>query len=145
MRSFLLVGLLAVLPLSGCCKCAGSVPAVLKSPPDDAVRDKVTLRLKADKEIASTACGVTATGLKDIKVTPEKASIKVAGVGRVSIEAKPIGVAKAVVCTAVVTYSMNAITNDKDEITDWKLVSLELREVSTPGVSFTPPSSDWDD
>lgn len=147
MRSFLLVGLLAVLPLSGCCKCDGSVPAVLKSPPDDAVRDKVTLKLKTDKDIATTACGVKATGLTDIKVTPETASIKLAGSGRVRIEGKAAGVAKAVVCTAVVSYMMNAVTNDKDEITDWTLVSLSLREVSTPGVSFTPPSSggDWDD
>ena len=146
MRHILLLGLLGVLPLSGCCRCAGSgVPAMFKSPPDDVVREKVTLKLKTDKETASTACGVSATGLKDVKVTPEGLSPKLAGVGRVRIEGKPIGAAKAVVCTAVVMYSINAVTNDKDEITDWKLVSLDLREVSTPGVSFTPPSSDWDD
>lgn len=148
MRHALLLGLLAVLPLSGCCRCAGSVPPILKSPPEDVVREKVTLKLKTDKDLATTACGVKATGMTDVKVTPEKLSMDVAGAGRVRIEGKAAGAAKAVTCTAVVMYSLKAVTNDKDEITDWTLKSLSLREVSTPGVSFTPPSSgggDWDD
>ena len=148
MRHAMLLGLLAVLPLSGCCRCAGSVPPILKSPPEDVVREKVKLKLKTDKDLATTACGVKATGMTDVKVTPEKLSVDVAGVGRVHIEGKAAGAAKAVACTAVVMYVIKPVTNDKDEITDWTLKSLELREVSTPGVSFTPPSSsggDWDD
>jgi hypothetical protein len=147
MRHVLLLGLLAVLPLSGCCRCAGSVPPILKSPPEDVVREKVTLKLKTDKDLATTACGVKATGMTDVKVTPEKLSMDIGGVGHVRIEGKAAGAAKAVACTAVVMYSLKAVTNDKDEITDWTLTKLDLREVSTPGVSFTPPSSggDWDD
>lgn len=118
---------------------------MLKSPPDDVVREKVTLKLKTDKDIASKACGISATGLGDVKVTPDKLSPKLAGVGRVKIEGKAIGAAKAVTCTGALMYSITAVTNDKDEITDWNLDSLDLREVSTPGVTFTPPSSDWDD
>ena len=143
MRHVVLLGLVGVLPLSGCCRCTDTVSNMFANAPEDAIREKVTLKLKTDKELASTACGVSATGLTDVKVTPD--GTQVGGIGRVRVEGKAIGAAKAVVCTAVVGYTINAVTNDKNEITDWKVISLELREVSTPGVSFTPPSSDWDD
>jgi hypothetical protein len=137
MRHVALLGLLGVLPLSGCCRCTDSISNAFANAPDDAIREKVTLQLKTDKNLASTACGVSATGLKDVKITPE--GTQVGGIGSVRVEGKPIGAAKAVVCVAVVGYVMSAVTNDKNEIVDWKVNSLDLREVSTPGVNFTPP------
>ncbi|MCK6587228.1 MAG: hypothetical protein L6Q76_06550 [Polyangiaceae bacterium] len=146
MRSVLLLGLLGLLPLSGCCRCAGSVPVMFKSPPEDVIREKVALELKTDKHVATTACGVDATGLQDVKVTIGEGDF--GGVGTVKIEGKPIGAAKAVVCTAGVTYVLKAVTNDDGDIIDWKVKSLDVKEVSTPGVKFTPPPPsdlDFDD
>lgn len=59
---------------------------MFKSPPEDVIREKVALELKTDKHVATTACGVDATGLQDVKVTIGEGDF--GGVGTVKIEGK---------------------------------------------------------
>jgi hypothetical protein len=139
--------------LAGCCgECSRLVGNAFEDPPDNVAKDKLVLSLKTEKDVATNACGVKATGLTDVKVT--SVTHGMGAYSKAEIEGKPIlapGVkvspGKALVCIAVVQFVARAVRNDKNEATDWKITTLQLAEVKTAGVSWTPPSSggDWDD
>jgi hypothetical protein len=137
--------------LAGCCgECSRVVGNAFENPPDNVAKEKIVLRLKTEKDVATNACGVNATGLTDVKVT----SISQGLASTAEIEGKPIlapsvkvSPGKALVCVAVIGFTASAVRNDKNEATEWKIGTLDLREVKTPGVTWTRPSSggDWDD
>ena len=137
--------------LSGCCgQCSKVVGHVLEEAPEKDGKEKLVLSLKTQKGVATDACGVSATGLTDVKF---KSYTGGRGLHKAEIEGKPIlsknvkvDPGKALVCVAVVSFAVNSIRNEKDEITGWKVTSVYLDDVKTPGVTWSKPSSGgWDD
>lgn len=149
-KRMVIVALAVVAAGSGCdgCRCTGSIPVELKSPPDAEVSRLVIERLKTSDELATTACGVPAKGLTEVKVTPKKLSLKVLGQGLVRVEGKPIGASAPALCTAVVSYLIFTTTDGKGGPPTYTMKGdLGLYAVETPGVKWERPSSgggDWD-
>lgn len=137
---------------NGCDACTGKLAAELdlKDPPPEVVHEKITGRLRKAKEIASTMCGVPASGL-NVVTLKEDSLVKLPGVGHVRVEGTPAEGQRSdagapLLCVAVLLYSMHAIKGDDGAVKEWRLESLELSSVHTPGVHWTAPAShhDWD-
>ncbi len=147
-----LLGLALVATAAGCDACTGKLAAELdlKDPPPEVVHQKIRERLRNAKEIASTMCGVPSSGLNVVTIKDDSL-VKLPGVGHVRVEGTPAEGQRSdagapLLCVAVLLYSVHAMKGDDGAVKEWRLESLELSSVHTPGVHWTAPPShhDWD-
>jgi hypothetical protein len=145
---------------SGCCKACSAVSGIAKeiAGPEAADGERlVKERVANDKELRKQICGVETKELVNlvIKKDPlgsysiqgnpiERPTATSASAKPVpSVSAKPIVDAKkAVECVAVVRILWDA--KESPGGTTWSIQRLDIDEISTPGIEFKAPSSDWD-
>lgn len=134
-----------------CCECSGT-PASFRIPPDPVIFAKITAALATHEVIATNMCGVPAAGLAKMKLEKKTDWLTLPWGGRMHVSGEAIAkagtkLAKPVACAGLVSWTIHSVTSG-GKVTDWNLVTLELWEVETPGVTWSRPSTggggDWD-
>jgi len=159
--------LLSAFLLSGCDACDGCAEAKkrvmgeLQTPDEHTAEKLVRERLPSERAAASKLCGAPVGGLDDVKLKLKKSIVP--GFYDVEIEGKPLpapiasataaasstpaqDLAAAALCVGVLHAFFDADVGEGGEVESFKLKSLEVTEVRTPGHEWKKPheSSDWD-
>jgi hypothetical protein len=149
MRPALLVPLLALAGLAACDACGKGAAAHLTNPPAEVVHAKVSEHFRAAKDLASTICGVPVLGLEDLKLEDQAIKLPLPGTATFRMEGKPVQTGPdggaPLLCIATMFVVFTPVTDTDGKVTDWKLGTVRLHSVETPGVTWkAPPSGDWD-